>query len=66
MKKRKVTDVNEAIAIIIKANYETYLNNSEDQTTSDIREDAFINGFAKGVELFNTIKEKSNEEAPIN
>jgi hypothetical protein len=61
MKKRKVTDVNEAIAIIIEADYKSYLNNSEDQTTSDIREDAFINGFAKGVELSNTIKERSNE-----
>ena len=59
--KKKVKTVNEAIAIIITADYETYLNNSEDQTTSDIREDAFINGFAKGVELSNTIKERSNE-----
>jgi hypothetical protein len=59
MAKRKVKDVNEAIAIIIKSDYEIYLNNSEDKTTSDIREDAFINGFAKGVELTNTIKENT-------
>jgi hypothetical protein len=59
--KKKVKTVNEAIAIIIKADYEIYLNNSEDQTTSDIREDAFINGFAKGVELYKTIEERSHD-----
>ena len=29
MKKRKVTDVNEAIAIIIEADYKSYLNNKK-------------------------------------
>jgi hypothetical protein len=59
--RKKVKTVNEALAIIIKADYEIYLNNSEDQTTSDIREDAFINGFAKGVELYKTIEERSHD-----
>jgi len=61
MKKKKVKTIDEAIAIIIKADYEIYLNDSEDQTTSDIREDAFIYGFAKGMELFQTIRERANE-----
>jgi hypothetical protein len=60
--RKKVKTVDEAIAIIIEADYKIYLNNSEDQTTSDIREDAFINGFAKGVELYKTMQEKANEQ----
>ena len=35
--------------------YELYLTESEDTTTSDIREDAFLSGFYKGMDLMSTL-----------
>ena len=35
--------------------YELYLIESEDTTTSDIREDAFFSGFCKGMDLMSTL-----------
>jgi hypothetical protein len=35
--------------------YEEYLIKSEDTTTSDIREDAFLSGFYKGMDLMSTL-----------
>lgn len=40
--------------VMIKS-YEEYLINSEDTTTSDIREDAFLSGFYKGMDLMSTL-----------
>ena len=35
--------------------YEEYLIKSEDTTTSDIREDAFLSGFYKGMDLMSRL-----------
>ena len=35
--------------------YELYLTESEDTTTSDIREDAFLSGFYKGMDLMSRL-----------
>jgi hypothetical protein len=40
--------------VMIKS-YEEYLIKSEDTTTSDIREDAFLSGFYKGMDLMSTL-----------
>ena len=40
--------------VMVKS-YEEYLIKSEDTTTSDIREDAFLSGFYKGMDLMSTL-----------
>jgi hypothetical protein len=40
--------------VMVKS-YKQYLINSEDTTTSDIREDAFLSGFYKGMDLMSTL-----------
>lgn len=40
--------------VMVKS-YEEYLIKSEDTTTSDIREDAFLSGFCKGMDLMSTL-----------
>jgi hypothetical protein len=40
---------------VMITSYREYLIMSEDTTTSDIREDAFFNGFCKGMDLMSTL-----------
>jgi len=61
-KKQQKTDL---IADIIIKHYEEYLLESEDKQTSDIREDAFIKGFSRGVNFaveIHTLSKESTEE----
>lgn len=40
---------------VMITSYKEYLIMSEDTTTSDIREDAFLSGFYKGMDLMSTL-----------
>ena len=58
MKKKKLNDKMATIlADLIKKCYEEYLLKSENKTTSDIREDAFIQGLVQGLEISTRAKD---------
>ena len=56
LKKRNPREMfDDLVHKVMVKSYEQYLINSEDTTTSDIREDAFLSGFYKGMDLMSTL-----------